>query len=110
MSSIKEHRPTTFSHPEFAIAPEISVVVPIYNEHESIPLLVEKIAGVAQLMEVSYELICVDDGSTDGSAELLKKLARERHDLRVILLRRNYGQTSIQSNHASSNYAHFGKS
>ena len=81
----------------------LSVVVPIYNEHESIPLLVEKITGVAQLMDISYELICVDDGSTDGSAELLKTLAKERHDLRVILLRRNYGQTPAMA--AGFNYA-----
>ena len=72
---------------------ELSVVVPIFNEYESIPLLVEKITTVAQSMDVPYELLCVDDGSMDGSAELLKDIARERHDLRVILLRRNYGQT-----------------
>ncbi|MEA5463225.1 glycosyltransferase family 2 protein [Leptothoe sp. PORK10 BA2] len=82
---------------------ELSVVVPVYNEYESIPLLVDKITGVAQLMDVPYELICVDDGSTDGSAELLKTLAKERHDLRVILLRRNYGQTPAMA--AGFNYA-----
>ncbi len=82
---------------------ELSIVVPIYNEYESIPLLIEQISGVAQLMDVPYELICVDDGSTDGSGELLKKLARERHDLRVILLRRNYGQTPAMA--AGFNYA-----
>ncbi|MBE9066139.1 glycosyltransferase family 2 protein [Leptolyngbya cf. ectocarpi LEGE 11479] len=82
---------------------ELSVVVPIYNEHESIPLLIERITAVAQEMDVSYELICVDDGSTDGSAKLLKTIAKERHDLRVILLRRNYGQTPAMA--AGFNYA-----
>ena len=82
---------------------DLSVVVPIYNEYESIPLLVEKITGVVQSMDVAYELICVDDGSTDGSGTLLKKLAKERHDLRVILLRRNYGQTPAMA--AGFNYA-----
>lgn len=82
---------------------ELSVVVPIYNEYESISPLIEKITAVAQSMDVSYELICVDDGSNDGSAELLKQLARERHDLRVILLRRNYGQTPAMA--AGFNYA-----
>ncbi|MEM9264583.1 MAG: glycosyltransferase family 2 protein [Cyanobacteria bacterium P01_F01_bin.13] len=82
---------------------ELSVVVPIYNEYESIPLLIEKITDAAQSMDVSYELICVDDGSTDGSGELLKKLAKDRYDLRVILLRRNYGQTPAMS--AGFNYA-----
>jgi glycosyltransferase involved in cell wall biosynthesis len=82
---------------------ELSIVVPIYNEYESIPLLIEKVTAVAQLMEVPYELICVDDGSTDGSGKLLKTLARDRHDLRVILLRRNYGQTPAMA--AGFNYA-----
>ena len=82
---------------------ELSVVVPIYNERESIPLLVEKITEIAQSMAVSYELICVDDGSIDGSAEVLRALALARHDLRVILLRRNYGQTPAMA--AGFNYA-----
>ncbi|MEM6255594.1 MAG: glycosyltransferase family 2 protein [Cyanobacteria bacterium P01_D01_bin.156] len=82
---------------------ELSVVVPIYNEYESIPLLVEKITRVAQSMQLPYELICVDDGSTDGSGDLLKEVAKDRHDLRVILLRRNYGQTPAMA--AGFNYA-----
>lgn len=82
---------------------ELSVVVPIFNEYESIPILVEKITDVAKSMEVPYELICVDDGSTDGSAGLLKEIAMKRHDLRVILLRRNYGQTPAMA--AGFNYA-----
>lgn len=82
---------------------DLSVVVPIYNERESIPLLIERITAVAQEMDVSYELLCVDDGSTDGSAKLLKTIAKERHDLRVILLRRNYGQTPAMA--AGFNYA-----
>ena len=82
---------------------ELSVVVPIYNEYESIPLLIEKITEAAQSLEVSYELICIDDGSSDGSAELLKTLAQARDDLQVILLRRNYGQTPAMA--AGFNYA-----
>jgi glycosyltransferase involved in cell wall biosynthesis len=77
--------------------------VPIYNEYESIPLLVKQITDAVQSMDVPYELICVDDGSTDGSGALLKTLAQERHDLRVILLRRNYGQTPAMA--AGFNYA-----
>ncbi|MEM9978055.1 MAG: glycosyltransferase family 2 protein, partial [Cyanobacteria bacterium P01_D01_bin.2] len=65
--------------------------------------LVEKITKIAQSMAVSYELICVDDGSIDGSAEVLRSLALARHDLRVILLRRNYGQTPAMA--AGFNYA-----
>ena len=51
--------------------PEVSVVVPIYNEVESLPHLIEAIATSLNATGLSYELICVDDGSSDGSAELL---------------------------------------
>lgn len=71
----------------------ISVVVPIYNEVESLPHLVKAIADVMQENSYRYEIVCVDDGSRDGSTTLLKRLAMERDDLRAILLRRNYGQT-----------------
>ena len=76
---------------------EVSVVVPIYNEIESIPRLVETIATTLQESQLAYEIICVDDGSKDGSAELLRQLARTRSDLRAVLLRRNYGQTAAMA-------------
>lgn len=79
------------------LPPEISVVVPIYDEVESLPHLVEAIASVLRSQALSYEIICVDDGSQDGSTELLKQLAENRADLRAILLRRNYGQTAAIS-------------
>lgn len=72
---------------------DVSVVVPIYNEVESLPLLTEAIAQTLSENQLSYEIICVDDGSTDGSTELLKQLAQTRTDILGVLLRRNYGQT-----------------
>jgi glycosyltransferase involved in cell wall biosynthesis len=77
--------------------PAISVVVPIYNEVETIPLLVERITKVLQGMDCSYEFICVDDGSTDGSVELLRKISQERDDFQAVFLRRNYGQSAAMS-------------
>lgn len=74
--------------------PEISVVVPIYDEVESLPHLIEAIAHTLRSQALSYEIICVDDGSQDGSTKLLRQLAQNRADLRAILLRRNYGQTA----------------
>jgi glycosyltransferase involved in cell wall biosynthesis len=86
-----------------AVTPQVSAVVPIYNEVESLPPLVETIATVFQQNGISYEILCVDDGSTDGSTELLRQLAHQRPDLRAVLLRRNYGQTAAMAagfNHA----------
>ena len=71
----------------------LSVVVPIYNEAHSIETLVEAIANAVRETQLSYEIICVDDGSKDGSTQVLTNLARRRIDLKAVILRRNYGQT-----------------
>ncbi len=76
---------------------DVSLVVPIYNECESIPTLLEVMAKAMQPLGLTYEIICVNDGSTDGSGELLKQLAAERSDLTVVLFRRNYGQTAAMA-------------
>ncbi len=72
---------------------DLSVVVPIYNEAESIETLVIAIADAIVRTNLSYEIICVDDGSKDGSTQVLTNLARRRIDLKAVILRRNYGQT-----------------
>lgn len=77
--------------------PAVSVVVPIYNEVESIPHLLSALSTALQGAALSYEILCVDDGSRDGSDQLLKQIAMERNDLRVVLLRRNYGQTAAMA-------------
>lgn len=82
---------------------DLSVIAPIYNESESIPSLLEAIFNALQDLPISYELICVDDGSNDGSGELLKQQAGVRKNLIVVLLRRNYGQTPAMA--AGFNYA-----
>jgi glycosyltransferase involved in cell wall biosynthesis len=82
----------------------LSVVVPIYNEVDSIPYLVESIATVLQAHQLNYEIICIDDGSKDGSTDVLTHLARTRNDLKAVILRRNYGQTPAMAagfNHAT---------
>lgn len=77
--------------------PEVSAVVPIHDELESIPRLVETIASTLQASGISYEIVCVDDGSKDGSGDLLRQLAQSRTDLQSVLLRRNYGQTAAMA-------------
>ncbi|MEH2320797.1 glycosyltransferase family 2 protein [Nostoc sp.] len=79
------------------IVPDVSVVVPIHNEVESLPLLLEAIASILSSTKINYEIICVDDGSTDGSGEFLKKEAQIRTDLKAVILRRNYGQTAAMA-------------
>jgi glycosyltransferase involved in cell wall biosynthesis len=74
-------------------APQLSVVVPIYNEAESLPHLIEEIDKSLQSLEMDYEIICVDDGSIDGSPNILRQLSTKYPELKAILLRRNYGQT-----------------
>ncbi len=71
----------------------LSVVIPVYNEARSLPELVERLEAVLVAYE-PFEVIFVDDGSRDGSPQVLKELAQERPWMRVILLRRNYGQTT----------------
>jgi glycosyltransferase involved in cell wall biosynthesis len=86
-----------------AVVPDVSVVAPVYNEVESIPHLLDALALTFASTELSYEIILVDDGSTDGSAQFLKEQAAIRNDLRSIILRRNYGQTAAMAagfNHA----------
>ncbi len=82
---------------------DLSVVVPIYNEVDSLPLLIEKIAEAVSGAGLSYEMILVDDGSSDGTVELMQRFAEERDDLKAVILRRNYGQTAAMA--AGFNYA-----
>lgn len=75
-------------------APDVSIVVPIFNEVENLPDLVERIAGAMASQPLSFELLAVDDGSKDGSADALRELAATRPWLRPVFLARNYGQSS----------------
>ena len=73
--------------------PDLSVVVPVYNEADSIPTLIQAIADALEPTQLSYEIICIDDGSVDGSTQILTEIAKQRSDLKALILRRNYGQT-----------------
>ena len=75
-------------------APDVSIVVPIYNEVDNLPDLVERIAAAMAGQALSFELLAVDDGSSDGSRARLRELAAGRPWLRPVLLARNYGQSS----------------
>jgi len=79
--------------PSSTRALDLSIVVPLYNEVESLPRLIAAIETSLQGSALTYEIVCVDDGSRDGTSDLLRQIALDRSNLRAILLRRNYGQT-----------------
>lgn len=73
--------------------PRVSIVVPVYNEEESLPVLAAEIAA-AMAAAPDYELLLVDDGSTDGSPAVLARLAAADPRIRVLRLGRNSGQSA----------------
>jgi glycosyltransferase involved in cell wall biosynthesis len=73
---------------------EYSVIIPLMNEEENIQELVEELEPVMARLEKPWELICVDDGSTDQTLKALLALREARPHLRIISFDRNYGQTS----------------
>ena len=73
---------------------KLSVVIPIYNERENIPILYRELKGTLERLKLDYEVVFVDDGSNDGSTEVLEELARNDRRDKVEELTRNYGQTS----------------
>lgn len=74
------------------MAARLSVVVPLYNEHESLETLVQGILQACAPLGMPCEIIAVDDGSTDASLEVLKKLRSRDPRLRIISFRRNFGK------------------
>lgn len=75
----------------------LSVIVPVFNEEENIPLLHAGLSQVLQKQQYTYEVIYVDDGSTDDSFQQLDRLAIFDPGVRVVKLRRNFGQTAAIS-------------
>jgi glycosyltransferase involved in cell wall biosynthesis len=73
--------------------PEISIVVPLYNEAPNLRLLAEGVLEVMRPLGRTFELLVIDDGSTDESLETLRAIKAEIPELRVVVLRRNFGQS-----------------
>ena len=76
---------------------QLSVVVPLFNEEESLPPLVERILDHVRPLAIPFELVLVDDGSRDRTATTLRALSRQVPELVAVLLRRNYGQTAAMA-------------
>jgi len=75
----------------------LSITVPVYNEYENVTLLYESIKKVADKLAKPYEIIFVDDGSTDGTREILKDLGRKDPNFRAVLFRGNCGQSAAMA-------------
>src|SRR5687768_16583853 len=78
-------------------SPELSLFLPVLDEQENLRPMHVKIAAALDALGKSAEVIYVDDGSTDGSLEILREIAEHDDRVRVISLRRNYGQTAAMS-------------
>ena len=72
----------------------LSVIVPVKNEERNLPILIERLFPVLRELRRPFEVIIVNDGSTDGSLRVLRALAVSHPELRIIDLARNYGQTA----------------
>ena len=76
---------------------DLSIVVPIFNEEENIPVLHGRISEALEDAGLVYELILVDDGSSDNSYAALKLLAARDARVKVVRFRRNFGQTAAMA-------------
>lgn len=75
----------------------LSLIIPVYNEEENLPILFDAVTKVMMLLKKPWEVIFVNDGSTDQSLEVLRGLAKKDQHVRVIVFRRNFGQTAAIS-------------
>jgi glycosyltransferase involved in cell wall biosynthesis len=76
---------------------DISVVIPVYNEETNIKILLPQLKAVLQKVRKAYEIILVDDGSSDGTFKTLKTLAEQDLTIKLVRFRRNFGQTAALS-------------
>lgn len=92
---------------ELKTVKSVSIVVPIFNELDNIDPAWEELSSLLSKLGRTYEVIFVDDGSSDGSRQKLVDLAFDHPQVRIVLLRRNFGQTAAMHagiQHASCDY------
>ena len=77
-----------------ALSPDVSLVIPVFNEEGNLPKLHQEITEVLEPYGKRYEIIFIDDGSTDASFALLSSLRHQDPRVRVIRFRKNFGQTA----------------
>ena len=75
--------------------PKVSIIVPVFNEKDSLDLLFTEIRQVMQEASIEYEILFVNDGSRDGSGEILEQLAKQYPEVKYIEFKRNFGPVEI---------------
>ncbi len=81
-------------HDQLEASIELSVLIPVYDEHESVQPLHQQLTEVLTSLGRSYEIVFVDDGSTDGTAEIIEELCEADEHVRAVLFRRNFGKSA----------------
>jgi glycosyltransferase involved in cell wall biosynthesis len=76
---------------------EVSFIIPVYNEVENVDPLIREVVATGKKLKRSFEIVIVDDGSRDGTFQALRYLCQEFPQLRVVCLKRNFGQTPATS-------------
>ena len=76
---------------------DVSVIAPVYNEFENVRPLYQAVKGVMITLKRPYEMVFIDDGSTDGTREVLRALAKQDTCLKVVRLRKNFGQSAAMA-------------
>ncbi len=74
--------------------PDVSIIIPLFNEEESLGELIDRIGKVMAAQKLSYEVLMVDDGSTDSSWEVIRRLAAADPRIKGLSFRRNYGKSA----------------
>ena len=94
MSAMEENGTSLFQAEKGLV---LSVVIPVYNERQMLPLLFPRLASVLDPLEINYELVMVDDGSRDGSGHFLAERAAWDEHLKLVRLSRNFGKEAALS-------------
>ena len=95
--TIKQHAPPVTPADEMPGEPDVSVFLPVYNEEPNLRPLHAKLDEALKSLGRSAEIVYVDDGSNDGSLKVLREIAERDRRVRVVALRRNYGQTAAMA-------------
>lgn len=90
---MSESEPANLEHGPRAVSPALSVVIPVFNEVQALDELFARLLASLKAYGKSFEIIAVDDGSTDGSLDTLRKWHKDEAAVRLVVLSRNFGQS-----------------